>query len=283
MHSQTKPILTSPVQVRGILTSIGLKPSKVLGQNFLIDRNILEIILNAAELKPSDHVFEVGPGLGVLTAGLLEKAGKVTAIEKDIKLFSWLSERFAGVKNLELVHGDALDPALMPKRASKMVSNLPYSVASRILVELSLSAGAPELMVVTVQREVAERLAAEQGTADYGLLSVLIRLEYDITLVKKISPSCFWPSPDIFSQVVKLVKHGRFLLSAEEKKICVNTAKLAFTHRRKQFASVLEKKAGVGRKTVVALLESMGLSAEARAEELSPANWYTLAKALTSL
>jgi len=188
--------LTSPSQVRAFLAEIGFTPSRRLGQNFLIDRNVLEIIVGTAELGSTDQVLEVGPGLGVVTEELVRRAGRVIAVEKDRRLFGYLEGKFKGVPTLSLVNADMLDidtDELPGWDGRKVVSNLPYSVGSRILVNLMSATASPERIVVTVQLEVAQRLVAPPGNKQYGVLSVWAQAGYDVRLVRKVSPGCFWP------------------------------------------------------------------------------------------
>jgi 16S rRNA (adenine1518-N6/adenine1519-N6)-dimethyltransferase len=156
------PNLTHPSEVRALLAELDFHPSRVLGQNFLIDLNILHILLAGAELEPSDAVVEVGPGLGVLTAALLDRVATVVAVEKDNRLAPYLRQRFAGEPRLTLIHADILDcdlAALFPGPGGKLVANLPYAIAARLLVDLSaLPRTPPARIVATIQREVADRL-----------------------------------------------------------------------------------------------------------------------------
>ena len=204
----TEPIhLTRPSEVRALLTQLDFHPSRILGQNFLIDRNILNILLDAAELQPADAVVEVGPGLGVLTDALLSRAAAVTAVEKDHRLAAYLRQRFVDNPRLALLESDVLDcdfPALFPRSGMKLVANLPYAIAARLLVELTAIAHPPALIVVTIQREVAARLVAPPGSDDYGLLSILMQRHYEISTVKHIAPSCFWPPPEVQSSISRL-------------------------------------------------------------------------------
>ncbi len=188
------PNLTHPSEVRSLLARLDFHPSRVLGQNFLIDRNILNILLEAADLSPADRVVEVGPGLGVLTEALLERTAGVTAVEKDNRLAPYLRERFAGESRLELIHSDVLDcdlPAVFPQPGMKLVANLPYAIAARLLVDLTEIPHPPALVIITIQREVADRLTAVPSTKDYGLLSILMQRRYAVTTVKHISRTCF--------------------------------------------------------------------------------------------
>ena len=183
--------------MKQILASSGIHLTRSLGQNFLHDANQLRRIITAAELTKKDKVLEIGPGLGPLTALLLEHAHEVVAIEKDRRLVDFLRERFASAPNLVLVHDDALKYLRRDQRdwsAWKVVSNLPYSVASPLLVELAQSANGPEQMVCTLQLEVANRLVARPGDKDYGVLTLLVQLDYEPQASFKIPASCFFPS-----------------------------------------------------------------------------------------
>lgn len=270
--------LTAPSEVKALLAQLDFRPSKVLGQNFLIDSNILHILLTTADLHPDDAVIEIGPGLGVLTEGLICGAGKVVAIEKDKRLAAYLRKRFQETQNLELIEADALDVDMDKHLAggfNKVVANLPYSVASRLLVNLAEAPHRPEQMVVTIQNEVADRLIAAPGTDDYGLLSVLMQLRYKIELRKSISPSCFYPPPEVKSAIVNMV-----LRELPEKPLDYNQLKellrLCFSKRRKQIGGVLRKNFA----QFDAVLSRLRLDPQSRAETLSPEEWVALSNAL---
>ena len=276
----TDPIqLTRPSEVRALLTQLDFHPSRILGQNFLIDRNILNILLDAAELRPDDAVVEVGPGLGVLTEALLECAASLAAVEKDNRLAPYLRERFAGHPKLTLHHSDILDcdfPALFPLPGMKLVANLPYAIAARLLVELTAIPHPPALIVVTIQREVAERLAAKPGSNDYGLLSILLQRHYDIATIKHISPSCFWPPPEVQSSISKLVRRPEPLGGPADELALRDLLRHAFSRRRKTMARSLRDLVP----DPLPALESAGIPPAARAEELSPDLWPALLRAL---
>ena len=268
--------LTSPSQVKDWCIKNGFHPNKVLGQNFLIDKNALDSILDAAmppddgEVANSVSVLEVGPGLGVLTEGLLERGCRVTAIEKDPVLADRLKESLGNPENLTVMKGDALD--YIKDGACDgfplMVSNLPYQAGTRILIELIDRIGrfeAPETIVVLVQTEVAERLAAKEGSKTRGLAGVRVQFDYDVQIVRKVAASCFWPRPEIGSTVVKLVRHHRNDDVGEDVRRKFKwLAKRAFEHRRKQLGS-----------TFKGLIEST-----VRAEQLSNEDWLALAEAV---
>ena len=276
----TAPVnLTRPSEVRALLTQLDFHPSRLLGQNFLIDRNILNILLEAAALQPADAVVEVGPGLGVLTDALLARAAAVTAIEKDHRLAAYLRERFADRPGLALIHSDILDcdfPALFPRPGLKLVANLPYAIAARLLVELTAIPQPPALVVVTIQREVAARLVAAPSSDDYGLLSILIQRHYEIATVKHIAPSCFWPPPEVQSSISKLVLRPAPLGGPADELALRALLRHAFSRRRKTMARSLRDLAP----DPLPALAAAGIAPTARAGELAPEAWPALLRAL---
>ena len=211
---------TSPSEVKAWCIGRGFHPNKVLGQNFLIDRNILGSIADAAGDVSGRRVLEVGPGLGVMTEELLKRGAAVTAIEKDPVLARALGEDLgAAYPALRLHCADALEvdwDALLAEGFAAFVSNLPYSVGTRILLDLALRRRAPERLVVMVQTEVAERLAAPAGSPARGQAGVWCQLHYDVSILRKVKPVCFWPRPEVDSSVVLLNRHRRCILSAVE-------------------------------------------------------------------
>ena len=266
--------LTSPSQVKAWCIENGFHPNKVLGQNFLIDQNALKAIVDAglassggAAGTEAPEVLEIGPGLGVLTEEMLTRGCRVTAVEKDPVLAERLAASLGNPPNLTVVAGDALDwIAQTPKHPnfSHMISNLPYQAGTRILLELMQRRAIPVLTVL-VQTEVAERLAAAEGSKTRGLTGVWAQLDYAVRIVRKVSASCFWPRPEIGSSVVRLERHDRNAdLPEEVRRVFRRLTKRAFEHRRKQLGSVF--------KDVI--------QSTARAEELSNADWLALARSL---
>ena len=271
--------LTRPSEVRALLTQLDFHPSRILGQNFLIDRNVLNILLAAAELQPADAVVEVGPGLGVLTDALLSRAAAVTAVEKDNRLATYIQERFADRPALTLIRADVLDcdfPALFPRPGLKLVANLPYAVAARLLVELTAVPHPPALMVVTIQREVADRLEAAPASHNYGLLSILMQRHYEISTVKQISPSCFWPPPEVQSSISRLVRRLEPLGGPADELALRHLLRHAFSRRRKTMARSLRDLVA----DPLPALEAAGIDPAARAEVLPPETWPALLRAL---
>lgn len=266
--------LTSPAQVKAWCAANGFHPNKVLGQNFLIDRNALEAIVDAADLPAAGaRVLEVGPGLGVLTEELLRRGAAVTAIEKDPVLAARLAASLGSPPALAVVAGDALDciKAGACDGFPFLVSNLPYQAGTRILLELvqrvapAPAPQPPETLVVLVQAEVADRLAAGPGSKTRGLAGVWAQLDYDVRAVRKVAASCFWPRPEVGSAVVKLVRHHRNdALAPAARALFRRLTKRAFEHRRKQLGAIFR---GV-------------IESTARAEQLSNGDWLALAASL---
>jgi 16S rRNA (adenine1518-N6/adenine1519-N6)-dimethyltransferase len=248
-------------EMRECLAREGIQLTKSLGQNFLHDANQLRRIVEAAELTGRDKVLEIGPGLGPLTERLLEKAGAVLAIEKDARLVEVLRERWGADHPvgpsgdppasppgrrpaLQLIHDDALDFLRREARdwsEWKLVANLPYSVASPILVELALGDRAPRRMVATLQLEVARRLMAGAGAEDYGVLTLLVQLAFEPRDWFKIPAGCFFPEPEVDSACVVLVRRARPLLPHARRSIFVKIVKRAFSQRRKMMLKLLKK------------------------------------------
>jgi 16S rRNA (adenine1518-N6/adenine1519-N6)-dimethyltransferase len=270
------PPLFHPSSVRALLTQLNFQPSRVLGQNFLIDGNILRILVDAADPTPAETVLEIGPGLGVLTEALLARAGRVIAIEKDARLHAWLTQRFAAEPRLDLRLGDALRadlPALFAGGVNKLAANLPYSVGSRILMDCFMAARGPSRIVVTVQKEVADRLAAAPGGSDYGLLSVWAQVRYHVRLHKVIPRTCFLPAPEVTSAIVTLDRKAEDPLPAELARGFADLVKRAFSQRRKQLGGLLKNPDAC---------VAAGIAPSARPEELAVADWIRLAAALAN-
>jgi len=274
--------LTSPTQVREWCLQHGFHPNRTLGQNFLIDRNILACILDTAGVRPGMHVLEIGPGLGVVTAELLRRGAEVTAVEKDHRLAAWLTEWLGAEPRLRLIEADALEldiDALLATGFDAMVSNLPYSVGTRILLEIAMHPRAPQTLTTTVQLEVAERFAAGPGEEARGQAGVWLQRLYDVTLTRVIKPTCFWPKPEVSSALTHLVRHDRHPLPPAQAARYLELTRFAFMHRRKQFAAALRKappSVCLDTPAAQALLTSLGIDPRIRAEDLSVAQWCEL-------
>ena len=268
-------------EMKQILVARELRLTKSLGQNFLHDANQLQRIVAAAKLTPSDRVLEIGPGLGPLTELLLGQAGQVLAIEKDQRLVSILKERLAGAANLELVHADALSYLKSTRdwHGWKVVSNLPYSVGSPLVVELSQTPRAPALLVVTLQLEVVHRIAAQAGSDDYGLLSLLVQLRFEPVGQFKIPATCFFPAPDVDSGCITLANRPDPLLPFSAEADFTKIVKKAFSQRRKMMFKLLKE--DWPEVQLEAAFSEASLPASIRAEMVSLEQFVQITRALS--
>ena len=249
-----------------------------LGQHFLVDENLLGVIGRLAELDLEDVVLEVGPGLGVLTAYLADRVALIHAVEIDRSLEPRLREAFAGRGNVELNIGDALrlDLASLDPPPAKLVSNLPYNIATPLVVESLDGLPSLELWCVMVQREVADRFFAQPSTKAYGAVSVLVQLAAERTGFHPVSREVFRPRPNVDSA---LVAFRRRALPPDYPRVKQLVA-AAFAHRRKRLANSLELARLTDRDAAVAALDAIGRDKNARAEELAPTEFVALAQAL---
>lgn len=270
--------------MRRVLDAHGLQLSKSLGQNFLHDGNQLRRIATAAELTPDDRILEIGPGLGPLTQELLDAGvAQVCAIEKDARLIPLLQDQFRGDERLTLQHADALEVVRSEARDWtdwKLVANLPYSVGSPILVELSLTPTPPVRMVVTLQLEVVQRILAEPDTDDYGILTLLLALTFDAGEWFKIPRDCFFPIPDVDSACVTLRRRPTPLVPREQAPLFRRLVKLAFSQRRKMMFKLLKQQWPVDRLTTA--FASAGVAVTERAEKVTPAQFAILVMSLAA-
>jgi 16S rRNA (adenine1518-N6/adenine1519-N6)-dimethyltransferase len=293
-------------EMRELLAKRDIQLTRSLGQNFLHDGNQLRRIVDEAEIKPSDKILEIGPGLGPLTELLLAKAGEVLAVEKDGRLVDLLCERFGltaqadelpacasetkadessagqtAPQNLFLLHDDAL--AFLKREPRdwsdwKLVANLPYSVASPILVELAAGRRAPKRLVVTLQFEVAQRLMAQADDDDYGILTLLVQLDFAPREWFRIPPGCFFPSPDVDSACVILERRAQPLLPENLRASFVKIVKRAFSQRRKMMLKLL--KSDWPREQLEAVFAELSISRLERAEKLSLEQFVALTEKL---
>lgn len=242
---------------------------KRLGQNFLIDPNIVRKIVALAELDPTDTVLEIGPGRGILTEALCRIAGRVTAIEVDPRLHAYLTERQPRFPNLTLVLADAMIyPIEHLPIGAIVVANLPYYLSTPLLFRLLDQRDRFPRMVLMLQNEVVDRLVAKPGSSDYGILSIMAQHAAEVTKAFRVSAQCFRPKPDVGSAVVLLkTRHQRALNREEESKFSA-LVKAAFAHRRKTLVNSL-KDQGYEQKLVTAALTSLNLALSTRAETLS--------------
>jgi 16S rRNA (adenine1518-N6/adenine1519-N6)-dimethyltransferase len=258
------------------LKQFGVRPNRELGQNFLIDSNILDVIAREAGLDGSDVVLEVGGGLGVLSEYLAERTHHVHVIELDRKLEAPLRDATDRFGNVTLHFGDAvkLDYGALDPAPTKVVANLPYGVAATVILQTIVEIPQVTRWVAMVQREVGERLAAQPGTSAYGAPSVLAQLSCTVKVLRPISRTVFHPVPNVDSVLVGL---ERTAPPAPADVRALVTA--GFAHRRKALPRALAF-AGQDRDRARAALEQMGLAPDIRAERLAPAMWVELAERL---
>jgi 16S rRNA (adenine1518-N6/adenine1519-N6)-dimethyltransferase len=289
-------------EMREALLARDIQLTKSLGQNFLHDANQLRRIVETAELTKEDKILEIGPGLGPLTELLLENAGEVLAIEMDARLVEFLCGRFGTEERnadlltgalvnqdsspnqnaaFHLLHDDAL---VFLKRESrdwsdwKLVANLPYSVASPILVELAAGPRAPKMMVATLQLEVAKRLMAQADDDNYGVLTLLMQIDFEPRDWFRIPPECFFPSPDVDSACVCLVRRATPLLPENLRATFVKIVKRGFSQRRKMMLKLL--KMDWPKEKLEAAFAELKISTLERAEKLSLEQFVALTKLL---
>jgi 16S rRNA (adenine1518-N6/adenine1519-N6)-dimethyltransferase len=251
---------------------------KELGQHFLVDENLLGVIGRLAELGPDDVVLEIGPGLGVLTTYLADRVARVHAVELDRSLEPQLLEVLGDRKNVELHFGDALrlDLTGLEPPPTKLVSNLPYNVATPLVVESLEGLPTLEHWTVMVQREVADRFFAAPSTKAYGAVSVLVQLAAERTGFHPVSRTVFRPRPNVDSALVAFRRRKLPEDFARVKEVVA----AAFAHRRKQLANSLELAGLADRERAAAALRAIGRDPAARAEELPPPEFVALTRAL---
>ena len=252
---------------------MNVTPKKALGQHFLVDENILSVIGRLAELQPADVVLEVGPGLGVLTRYLAARVAHVHAVELDRSLEPHLQE----IERTTLHWQDALtlDPALLEPSPTKLVSNLPYNIATPLVVESLDGLPSLELWCVMVQREVADRFFAQPATKAYGAVSVLVQLVAERSGFHAVSREVFRPRPNVDSALVSF-RRREATIPAGVKRV----VEAAFAHRRKTLANSLALSGVARRERAVAALEAIGRDANVRAEVLTPPEFVALTAAL---
>ncbi|MFC2026352.1 16S rRNA (adenine(1518)-N(6)/adenine(1519)-N(6))-dimethyltransferase RsmA [Chloroflexota bacterium] len=270
-------------QTKRLLSRLDLKARKSLGQHFLVDREVLAKVAEAAGLTPDDIVIEVGPGLGVLTGGLAEKAGRVIAIELDDRLAGILKQRLASAGNVTVVNGDILklEPlALVGDKPIeyKVVANLPYYITSAVIRHFLEASLKPRLMVVMVQKEVAEAIVAEPGRM--SLLSVSVQFYGRPEIVSYAPAGCFYPAPEVDSAILRINVYSQPAVAVDDRAGFFRLVRAGFTASRKQLANSLALGLGLPKAEVMPLLETAGIMHQRRAETLALGEWQRLWQAL---
>ncbi|PAW64778.1 MAG: ribosomal RNA small subunit methyltransferase A [Opitutia bacterium Tous-C1TDCM] len=268
----------SPTATRDLLAQLGHQPKRFLGQNFLVDGNIVRKSLELAEVRAGDAVVEVGPGLGTLTTALLEAGAEVWAVEKDRTLHTHLTENLLPKfpDRFHLLEGDAVEhplAALPPDRAAafKVVANLPYAIATPWLDEV-LAGPLPSRLVLMLQQEAAQRYAAAPGLKSFGAISVFLQAAYAVAPGHKVAAACFFPRPDVESHLLNLVRRPAPFVFSENVKALVRSC---FQQRRKQLGALLRARLpdDFPAETWRSLLQAEGLTEQARPEAV-PVSWW---------
>ena len=276
--------VADPRALKDVLRRHGVRAATSLGQRFLVDRGVLSAILDAAELASEDDVLEVGPGPGVLTAQLAERARTVTAVEIDERMVAVLRETLAGLDNVRIVRADALAVdlfAIGDRPPTRIVANVPYQITTPLLERFIGDDRRPPLIVVLVQEEVARRMVATPSSAkERGYLSVFVQSFAEAKIVRRVPPSAFRPAPKVSSAVVALRPRSRPAFAPLDREAFLRFVSDVFRHRRKQLRGALGHEAGVEPDRAVAALRACGIDPTRRAEELTLEEWVALARTL---
>lgn len=284
--------------IRGLLARAGLRPDRRYGQHFLVDGNLMRLLVAEADLESTDTVLEVGPGVGNLTELLVEGAGHVVAVEIDPHVAAIARERLAAAANLDLLVTDILAnkhtvaPSVLKTvrrrrealgGAVKLVANLPYQAATPLMAELVQADPPPERLVFTVQEEVAARLAAEPGTSEYGPVGVLVQALAEVEVLRRLGPSVFWPRPQVWSAMVRIRPSAARRARIADLAVLRRTIEGLFGHRRKRAARSLSlaDPSGASPQEWAARLRAVGLDPDARGETYSVDEIVRLANSLT--
>ncbi|HEX8898614.1 MAG TPA: 16S rRNA (adenine(1518)-N(6)/adenine(1519)-N(6))-dimethyltransferase RsmA, partial [Chthoniobacterales bacterium] len=261
-------------EIDATLREIRVSPVKTLGQNFLHDRNLARWIVEKAELASNDYVVEIGPGLGALTEFILDSGARVLAIEKDQRLAEFLRKRFAAAP-LEIIHGDALEfdvRRLFAEPRVKLIGNLPYYIASQLLLKFTKYPSPISLWLLMLQKEMARRISASTGTSDYGALSLIMQLKYRVEFLRSVPATVFLPEPDVDSAFVRIRPRRDDELPPHDPETFFRIVRAGFAQRRKQLRNLLRKEVPDWEDVAA----TIGFDPRARAEELSLEQWIAL-------
>jgi 16S rRNA (adenine1518-N6/adenine1519-N6)-dimethyltransferase len=262
-----------------LLQHYELQPKKSLGQNFLHDPNALEKIVALADLQPSDHVLEVGPGTGALTEYLAARAGRLTCIELDNRLEPILTDRLRTFQNVNILWEDVLnvDVSTQMPAGYVMVANLPYYITSAILRHVLEPEVRPRRLVLTVQLEVAERLIAKPN--DMSLLTVSVQFFGKPRIAMRLNPAVFWPRPDVDSAVVVIDTHATPIVEVPSQEVFFSVVRAGFSQKRKQLKNAIGGGLGISTDEAATLIERAGVDPRRRAETLTLPEWAAIARA----
>ena len=268
-------------ETRRLLRRFNLKARKRLGQHFLIDNEVLQQILSAAELTTDDIIIEIGPGLGILTRELAQRAKQVIAVELDDKLSGFLKGEMASFPNVRVINRDILkiDPsAILPESAPyKVVANLPYYITSPVLRHFLEASARPNLMVVMVQKEVAQAIAA--GPGKRSLLSISVQFYGQPRIMSAVPAESFYPAPEVDSAILRIDLYPEPAVAVDDVDSFFEMARAGFASPRKQLANSLSYGLGLPKADVINVLEKANISSQRRAETLTLEEWAQLRRA----
>ena len=267
-------------KVKNLAKWYGFSPSRGLGQNFLVDEKVVGKVVDAAEIKDDDIVLEIGPGLGALTMGLVEKAKQVVAVEKDPKMVGILKNLFSKAENLEILESDIRK--FSPEKdllGYKAVGNLPFYLTAPVIRRLLETVKSkPRQMVFVVQKEVAQRITA--SPPEMSILAVSVQFYSKTKIISYISKDSFWPRPKVDAAIIRIIPFSKPNLAKEETELFFKVVKAGFSQPRKQLANNLSKKLELNRVEVESWLMENNIQPERRAETLAVEDWLKLAKSL---
>jgi len=265
-------------ELKQLLARIGVRPSRKLGQNFLVDHNLLAALVREAAPRPGEHILEIGAGTGILTTALLSAGCRVTAVEYDHRLAAYLRDTFGQYDAFALIEEDVcdldFDRIIRTSGAFRCVSNLPYAVSSAVVGAFAAMPEPPRELCVLLQLEMAQRLAAQPGTKAYGALTVRMAQAYAVRIVRRVPPTVFYPPPDIGSAYVHAVRREN-LPATNVRRSVARLTSIGFGQRRKRLAKLLA--AEFGRAAVQIAFAQCAITNDVRAENLTPEQFLALA------
>lgn len=276
-------------ELKKLLDRHGFHISKSLGQNFLIDGNIINKIVDALDLNKDDHVIEIGPGVGALTAELSRRANKVSAIEIDSKVIPLLEEVISTKdeeSNVSIINEDFMDVnlnLLSEGSLYKIIGNLPYYITTPIIMKILEQGHKPSSMVFMMQKEVAERLSAKPGKKDYGAITVAANYYCDVEYLFTVSNQVFVPRPKVESAVLRFIPHDNPPVSVDDENMFFSVIRAGFGQRRKTLSNSLRQIEGITNEQVKKALEESSIDSKRRAETLDISEFATLSNTITAL
>ena len=271
--------LTNKTVIKDLLKKHRTGPEKYLGQHFILSKKSLAKMITAAEIKKNDTIIEIGPGLGTLTQELAKTGAKIIAIEKDLKMISILKETQADYQNIKIIQADARKLSILridSLKRYKIVANLPYNAATFLIRQWLESKNPPELMVLMIQKEVAQRITAKSPYSN--LLAISVQFYADVKIINYVKKESFWPKPKVNAAIIKIVPKKMTVLRAiANRQSFFKVVKAGFSQPRKQLLGNLSKKLKLSREKLIEIFRNSNILSTARAENLSLDEWQKLA------